>query len=335
MPIEQRLTAFPSVLWRTLKSVPSSLPPTIFDVAPAEPHGLRRHFEPTARYWLRTEVHVHALAVAASVLLSFFPFLIVMTSLCKYGLHWKGAVSAIYLALNDYLPGDMGSFIRRNLVAVVESRGPMQITSIVLLLLTANGIFEPMEVALNTVWGVKENRSYLKNQLLSLGLIFLCGGLALFSFILTALNQQYLGSFLGFGSALPPIVNLALFKIAAVPISMLALFFVYWLLPNRRVPPLRVAPVAILVGLAIELLKYLNLLAWPLLKERLQNEYGPFYISVTIVLFSFLSAMIILAGAEWAARDVPMQQPETVKYGDAHEKLEEDRGGESTPDSRA
>ncbi len=317
------------VLWRTLE-INALFPAAymIFDAAPDEPRGLRRHFAPTVRYWMRTEVHVHALAVAASVLLSFFPFLIVMISLCRYGLHWRAAVNAIYLALNDYFPGDMGTFIRRNLIAVVESRGPMQITSIVLLLITANGIFAPMEVALNAVWGVKENRSYFKNQLLSLGLIFLCGGLVLLSLILTALNQQYLGGFLGFGSALPVWVNVALFKIAAVPVSMLALFFVYWLLPNRRVPPLRVAPVAILVGLAIELLKYVNLLTWPLLKERLQNEYGPFYISVTIVLFSFLSTMIILAGAEWAAREAPMEQLETVKYGDAHEKLEEDRRGE-------
>ncbi len=300
----------------------------MFDTGPDEPRGLRRHFEPTARYLMRTEVHVHALAVAASVLLSFFPFLVVMVSLCRYGLHWRAAVNAIYIALNDYFPGDMGTFIRRNLVAVVESRGPMQITSIVLLLITANGIFEPMEVALNGVWGVRENRSYLKNQLLSLGLIFLCGGLVLLSFILAALNEQYLGSFLGFGSALPPWMNVALFKISAVPMSMLALFFVYWLLPNRPVPPLRVAPVAFLVGLAIEVLKYVNLLTWPLFKEKLQNEYGPFYISVTIVLFSFLCAMIVLAGAEWAARKAPVNQAETVKYSNAHEKLEEDRGSE-------
>ena len=70
-------------------------------------------------------------------------------------------------------------------------------------------------------------------------------------------------------------------------------------------PPLRIAPVAILVGLAIELLKYINLLAWPLVKEKLQKEYGPFYISVTIVIFSFLASMIVLAGAEWAARGHP------------------------------
>jgi membrane protein len=45
--------------------------------------------------------------------------------------------------------------------------------SMFLLLLTANGIFEPLEVALNRAWGVAKNRSHFKNQLISLGLIFL------------------------------------------------------------------------------------------------------------------------------------------------------------------
>jgi membrane protein len=279
----------------------------IFDARPPEPGRWQRHWAPSARYWMRTEVHVHALAVSASVLLSFFPFLIVMISLCRYGFHWPAAVNAIYVALNDYFPGELGGFIKRNLVAVIESRGPMQITSIVLLLVTANGIFEPMEVALNVVWGVKENRSYLKNQLLSLGLIFLCGSLALLSFILTALNQEYLGRSLGLTSRVPLWINLAFFKFAAIPVSILALFLIYWLLPNRRVPPLRVVPVAILVGLGIELLKYINLLMWPFLKERLQREYGPFYISVTIVIFSFVACMIVLTGAEWTARHNPVE----------------------------
>ena len=209
----------------------------------------------------------------------------------------------------EYFPGELGGFLKRNLLAVVESRGPMQITSIVLLLITANGIFEPLEVALNSAWGAERNRSYWKNQLLSLGLIMICGGLALLSFVLTALNQQYLGSVPGFAERVAHWTNVVFFKFAAVPISILALFLVYWLLPNRRVPPLRVAPVAILVGVGLEMLKYLNLLTWPFLKDKLQKEYGPFYISVTIVLFSFIAAMLVLAGAEWAARENPDAGP--------------------------
>jgi len=109
---------------------------------------------------------------------------------------------------------------------------------------------------------------------------------------------------LGFSRSVPLWISLAFFKFAAIPISILTLFLVYWLLPNRRIRPLRVAPVAILVGLARELLKYVNLLVWPWLEAKLRREYGPFYISVTIVLFSFLAAMLVLAGAERGAREI-------------------------------
>jgi membrane protein len=34
----------------------------------------------------------------------------------------------------------------------------------------------------------------------------------------------------------------------------------------------------------------------------LSVEYGPFYYTVTIVLWGFLASMVVLAGAEWTAR---------------------------------
>ena len=95
---------------------------------------------------------MYALAVAASVLLSFYPFLNVMLSFCRDVLRWPAAVDAIYLAMNDYLPGDLGAFLKRNL----PLRGTFQPVAMLLLLITANGVFEPLEVALNRAWGVTE-----------------------------------------------------------------------------------------------------------------------------------------------------------------------------------
>lgn len=257
---------------------------------------------PTVRYWMETEVHVYGFSIAANVLLSFFPFLIVMVSLCKYVFHWPGAVDAIIIALHDYFPADMVNFIERNLKFTVNSRGPMQIGSILLLFFTANGIFEPMEVALNRAWNIPKNRSFLKNQLISMMMIFVCGALILLSIVFTAVNQAMLqNSSLG-ESAAGSILSVVFFKSAAIPVTILILFLIYWLLPNRRLPWREVAPVSIFVGLALEGLKYLNLLTWPFLRVKLEAEYGPFINSVTIVLWSFLASMVVLAGAEWSAR---------------------------------
>jgi uncharacterized BrkB/YihY/UPF0761 family membrane protein len=249
----------------------------------------------TLRYCVQTEVHVYALAVAASVLLSFYPFLIVMLSFCRDVLHWPAAVNTIYLALNDYLPGDLGAFLKRNL----PIGGPFHPFAMVLLLITANGVFEPLEVALNRAWGVRANRSYLRNQLVSLGMIFLCGGLALLSLVLTGMNAAWARSLSGQHAQAQ--VNPFLFKVAAVPIGILILFLVYWLLPNRRMRPASIVPLAILTGLALESTKYIFLLIWPLLGARLDREYGVFHNSATILIWAFASAMIVLAAAHWAA----------------------------------
>jgi membrane protein len=252
---------------------------------------------------MQTEVHVFAFAVSAGLLLSFFPFLTVMLSICRYVLKWRAGVSAVYFALNDYFPDTMGQFIRRNFEVTVASRGPVQVVSLILLFFTASGIFEPLEVALNRIWNCPKNRNYFKNQLVSLGLIFACGALMLVSTTLTALNTEFLtGASLPHTAPAANLLGLLLFKAAAIPMSMLVLFLIYWLLPNCKIPPARLVPAAIVVGLLLELLKYVNLWTWPYLRAKLQSEYGPFYYTVTIILWGFLAALVVLAGAEWTAR---------------------------------
>jgi membrane protein len=250
---------------------------------------------------METEAHVYALAIAASVLLAFYPFLSVMISLCRDVLRWPAAEKAIYLAVNDFFAGKAGKFIVYNIsLPYIVPR--LHFTAMFLLLFTANGIFEPLEVALNRAWGVAVNRTYLKNQAISLGLILACGALALFSLMLTALGEQFMSATGGFFGSLAVFAQRLLFKLAAVPVSMFALFLVYWLLPNRKIEPARVAPVAVVVGLLLEVLKYVNLLLSNSLSRKLEHEYNIFQFSVTILLWSFVAALIVLAGAHWTAR---------------------------------
>jgi membrane protein len=260
-------------------------------------------WSPTFRYLSQTEVHVYALSIGASVLLSFFPFLIVILALLRNVLHIRSAEQALVFALQDYFGADLGGFIIRNLTKV--NHGRFQITSIFLLLFTANGVFEPLEVALNRAWGVAKNRSYLANQFLSLILILVCGGLALGSVLLTAVNTRFVEGIAStqYGiKVFPDWLSLAIFKAGAIPITILSLFLVYWLLPNRRVPARRILPVAAMVGVALEGMKYIFLFLWPWLERKFQNEYGPFAYSVGIVVFGMLSSLLVLAGAEWSAR---------------------------------
>ena len=64
---------------------------------------------------METEAHVYALAIAASTLLAFFPFMMVMLAFCRDVLRWPAAQQAIYLAVGDFFAGEPGQFLVRNL----------------------------------------------------------------------------------------------------------------------------------------------------------------------------------------------------------------------------
>lgn len=254
---------------------------------------------------MQTEVHVFAFSTAANVLLSFFPFLIVMMSLSRLVFNHATTVAAIDTALHDFFPDALGNFLRSNL----PERSHVEAVSLILLLFTANGIFEPLEVALNHVWGVSKNRSFLRNQLISLALIFACGGLGLLSMMLSGLNQVGNQSVPGLAEWIPSLF----LKLAGVPITIVVLFLIYYFVPNFRPPRNRVVAAAIVIGVLMEGLKYVNRLVWPYFFRKLTNEYGVFKYSVTLIFIAFVTTMLVLAGAEWAARGNRADRPELKK----------------------
>ena len=275
--------------------------------------GILRALRPTFRYWMKTEVHVYAFSVAANVLLSFYPFLIVAAAVSSRFFNRQTALSAIDLALGDFFPDALGSFLHNN----PPPQGKIEIISLVLLLFTANGVFEPLEVGLNNVWGITKNRSFFRNQLVSLALIFICGGLVLSSLLMTAFSQESFRKLTGTGPAwLPPWVFSAIplltFKMAAVPVTVLVLFLIYRYLPNGKPPVERVIPAAIVIGILLEVLKHINKWVWPGFYRKLDREYNVFKNSVTLILIGFLVSMLVLAGAEWSARGHRMDE---VKNG--------------------
>jgi len=253
-------------------------------------------------YFISTEAHVYAFAIAANVLLSFWPFMLVMIALLKSVFHWPEAVTALYAAIKDFNAGDTGEFLVFNLQLATAWGHKVEWVSLFMLLFTANGVFLPLEVALNRAWGVKVNRPLWKNQLVSMGLIFACGVLGLLSAALTGGGIEVWQAVFGSDRMMPALLVQAMAKVASIPVTVLILFLVYCFLPNRKVPKRLVLPRAIVVGFALEALKWINLLIWPWMRAKFSREFGVFVNSVTILTWSFLSGLVVLAGAEWTAR---------------------------------
>jgi len=263
-------------------------------------HRLRRHGWSTLRYLTQTEVHTYAFSVAANSILSFFPFIVLLLTVVHRIFRSPAMYNVVLELLRDYLPSNK-DFVIRNLQFLASVRGRGQVLSFVMLLITSTGIFLPLEVALNSIWGFKKNRSYLMNLVVSLGLALACGCLAMLSIALTAENLRMLGLMVGDENFVFRGLGFVVMKASAIVATIGIYFLIYWILPHGKVPARAVLPAAIITGLVSECAKYLYILVLPWL--NFQEVYGPFSVSVTLIFWSFWSGMLLLGGAYLSAAE--------------------------------
>lgn len=260
---------------------------------------LRRRGLPTLRYLTRTEAHTFAFSVAANAILSFFPFMVLLMWLIRYVFHSQTMFDVVGQLLRDHLPSNQ-DFVVNNLTKLVVGRRRVKMVSIVILLITSTGVFLPLEVAFNRIWGFAKNRSYLGNQLIALLLAFGCGILALASVGLAAGNQVML-QFLMLGHSKNIVFRVLTYvamKTFATIASIAIFFLLYWLLPNGKIRPSEVLPAAVAMGLLWEIGKFVYIKTLPWL--NFPEVYGPFSISVTLMFWAFISGLMVLAGAHLA-----------------------------------
>ena len=269
-----------------------------------EPRGLlgrlRRYGWSTLRYLTQTEVHTYAFSVAANAILSLCPLIVLLLTIIRRVFRSPQMYNVVLQLLHDYLPSNQ-DFVIRNLQFLASVQGRGQVLSLVMLFITATGIFLPLEVALNSIWGFKKNRSYIMNALTSVVLAFACGGLALLSIYATAQNLKFLGLAIGDQNFVYHGVAWLVMKAFAIVTTIAIYFLIYWLLPNGKVPMRAVLPAAIITGLLSEGAKYLYIFLLPWL--NFQEVYGPFAVSVTLIFWSFWSGMLLLGGAYLSAAE--------------------------------
>lgn len=252
------------------------------------------------KYLAQSEVHTYAFSVAAFAILALFPFIVMTWTVERSLFHSPYMQTALVDMLRYFLPAHQ-NFVVRNMALLTHPRGKTQIISTITLLISSTGVFLPLEVALNRVWNAPKNRSYLGNQLISLSLAFCVGVLALGSIALTASQSRLLAVvFFGHTSnvVFSFIMQMALRFNTAI-LSIIIFFLVYWILPNRKLPIMAVLPTAIVAGLLWEVAKEIYVLVLPRL--NLWDEYGPFYVSVGLIIWGYVTGLILLSGAQFSA----------------------------------
>jgi membrane protein len=255
---------------------------------------------PSLRYISSTEVHAYAFSIAANAYLCFFPFTLLLLTVCRRWLGWESASRVILELLQIHLPKGADSIIR-NISQLAAGRPRLQLISVLVLFFTSSGVFLPLEVALNKVWSVPQNRSFLKNQVISFFLAVTTGMMALLSILLSAAAQWVLTHALGWilAPGLVGAISRVLMETLSVPLAVATCFVIYFFLPNTQVPVAQVFPAAMIGGVLTEVGTLVYMLTLPLFRFR--EVYGPYETSATLLFWAYGAAMMLLFGAHLSA----------------------------------
>ena len=256
--------------------------------------GLGNRLLRSLRYLWTTEVHAYAFSIAANALLSFFPFSLLLLTVCHSWLHWQGAYDIVVDLLRANLPTG-ADFVVRNLGVVMRVRRQAEMASVLLLFVTSSGVFLPLEVALNRIWGISYNRSYVRNLLVSLMLAAGTGLMALAAVAFGAVIAALVPSSLLSASAFTVALSRAALETISLPVMVGVYFMVHWILPNGKVPVARALPAALCAAILTEAVRMAFAGLLPFL--HFPEVYGPFAISATLLMWSFLGSLTLLWGA--------------------------------------
>ena len=254
---------------------------------------------PSARFLTTCEAHTYAYSVAANAILALVPFLVLLITIAHLT-QSSPAEQMIFRLVSEYLPAGAVE-LKGDLVRLTSHHG-VQVFSLIMLAISSSGVFLPFEVALNGVWGLRRNRSYLGNQLVSVALVATCAGLAYAGVVFAAAVKAALVDPIPF-SWLNVVLTFVVMKAFALPMTILSFWLVFWWVPNGKVSLAQVFPAAFYTGLLAEVFKLV--FGWILPLLDFQKAYGKLFgLPVTLLVWTYAGAMLLLFGASLSARGV-------------------------------
>jgi membrane protein len=244
---------------------------------------------------LSREIMVLTNAIAFNFLLCLFPLLLVVSALSEQLPPGRRAVGALLALLQELIP-----FGRETMAESVRSlsrlsRG-VEIASLLLIVWGSSGIFMPVEMVLNKAWGGgRMHREFWKSRLLAFLMTMAGGLLALVSVALTITARSYTKEW-------PILAGLGV-KASALSLTCVLFFLIYRVIPDPPVGTRVAVKAALWAGFAWEAAKYG--FVFQLGRMNIQAYYGPLAFAVSLVLWAFVSSLVLVFGALMA----PVAEP--------------------------
>ncbi len=261
------------------------------------PGGMAARAWSAAGALLSRDVVVVTNAIAFNFLLCLFPLLLVLVAVAQQLGDSRRAGAALLSLINELIP-----FEHQALATSLRSLGRMaktlEVFSLVLVVWGSSGIFMPVEMALNRVWG-GQPRVFVRSRLLAFLMTLAGSALVFVSVALTSLARSY-------GREWPTLAGYGA-KAIAFLLTCLVFFLIYRVIPDPPVGTAVSARAALWAGTSWEAVKYLFVIN--LTRANLPAVYGPLAFAVSLVLWAYVSSLVLVFGALMSPRDPPPNGP--------------------------
>ena len=239
-----------------------------------------------------------AAGVAYYALFSLFPLLLGLIAVLSFFLESEQIQTKVIELTGGFLPGSE-LLVRDNIDATLGLRGALGVFSVIGMLWAGSAVFGALNRSINRAWDIQTDRPLYKGKPRQLLMALAVGVLFALSFgsatvVRTAETlSQYDVPVLGFLVQQVGQILLQGFSF----ILVLAIFLlIYKFMPNTKTYWKYIWPGAVLGAVLFELAK--NLFILYLERSTYQNIYGSVAPVIVLLLWAYVSSLILLAGAE-------------------------------------
>ena len=250
---------------------------------------------------LSRDIAVLTNAIAFNFLLCLFPLIVVVAAASQQLPEGRGgrAGTALLLLLQELIPFGREA-MAESLKSLTKIARGLEALSLLLIVWGSSGIFMPVEMALNRAWGGKLHRDFWRSRLLAFLMTMAGGLLALLSVALTVATRSYSRQW-------PTLASYSA-KASAFMLTYVLFFLIYRVIPGAPVRSRVALKAALWSAVAWEAVKYVFIIK--LGQMKLQAFYGPLALSVSLLLWAYVSSLVLVFGALM----VPVEtEPERAK----------------------
>lgn len=239
-----------------------------------------------------------AASLSYYALLTLFPLLLVLIAIASFFVSEADALGTVMSVVRDYLPGSEKT-VQEILHQVVDLRGSATFIGFVTLAWSASGIFNVVQYALDRAWRAQQPRPVWAQRLISVAVLGALGLAFLASVFLSAFSEGVVAQLVGEAGTAREVVR-ALGNLLGIGLGFAAFGILYKTFPHAHVAWRDALTGAGVAALMWELAK--NVYALYLVHfARFNLVYGSVGAIIGLLLWGYLSAMIVLFGAELAA----------------------------------